>query len=51
MEKLKEEWSNILEEAVMREEIGGASLLFLKEGKEVCWLGAGIIQNQPRGRF
>lgn len=51
MEKLKEEWSNILEEAVMREEIGGASLFLLKEGKEVCWLGAGIIQNQPGGRF
>lgn len=48
MEKLKEEWSYILEEAVMREEIGGASLLLLKERKEVCWLGAGYADREKQ---
>ena len=33
MSKLTEEWSDILKEAVDRQEVGGVSLLFLKDGK------------------
>lgn len=48
MSKLTEEWSDILKEAVDRQEVGGVSLLFLKDGKEVCWLGEGYADRENK---
>ena len=48
MSKLTEEWSDILKEAVHRQEVGGVSLLFLKDGKEICWLGEGYADRENK---
>lgn len=48
MSELTEEWSGILKEAVNKGEVGGASLLFLRDGKEVCWLGEGYADRENK---
>ena len=41
MVELAEEWRSIVKGAVQRGEVGGVSLLLIKDGKEICWLGEG----------
>ena len=48
MKTLEEEWRFILKEAVEKEETAGISLLFLKEGKEVCFIGEGYADREKK---
>lgn len=48
MVELAEEWRSIIEGAVRREEVGGVSLLFIKDGKEICWLGGGYADRENK---
>lgn len=48
MKILIEEWREILDKAVCRGETAGASLLFIRNGKEVCWLGSGYADLEQK---
>ena len=48
MVELAEEWRSIVKGAVQRGEVGGVSLLFIKDGKEICWLGEGYADRENK---
>ncbi len=48
MKELLEEWKDILQEKLDNDELAGASLLLLKDGEEIGWLGDGYADREKK---